>query len=828
MLKDFDAYNIIWRDTSFERKEIVVKDLRSGTTPLPNDLAQSFVQIQSGDVNLITVTVYFKKERRQGGTCLIQGQECSKWALTEYRQLVEMVETLETQEQLDLDWLTSQFSRPAIAQPHSSDQKREATPLPIRQSPDKSQTEDFGSAPRTPPKHATVSDECMTTPLHPVTSLSDLWPNSGDEQVSPSISPILMFPPSQTNEHYASSTLQSPSSSTPSLQPPTSASIPTGGDATCSAETTALSTSDAMLAPEVLSSPVPTTNLAAALSPPSAHDVTSIDTTSVEPMPDAVTPSVPSLSKAMEITPTDPTPTNNPPTHVVPFVKRSLLANANVEPHQCLATPCCQQQQQLMDARARIATLEEETASLRASLALLSARLDSVDQLARDNVVKISNGFKAADTYLSGQLANVEENWKALANTQKGIKSKVASLDSAKTTLTHVMRELQEKVDTLSASTSVHSSPSTHSSVCDSDMGPYLPPHDSSSDSGATPSTSSRNLSRGGNRRGAKIPVVANQRTDRHDNYQQPRRERHYNKRFNGPSPRQTLLTYSVIDDASAVVIGDSVLMNVSSERMARCPEEIVQVISVSGLKTPDLLVWLQQQPVCSHVQLVTIHIGVNDCKSGEVTSYTWDQILDGCRHVFPLARVQLSSIIQARGRLPINENIEFSNGNLFRVCRRRNVTFVDNSAVFRSRTGAPKKSLYRATPGDYIHPSIRGVMALEANFLIAGQPSDPPEATPTQSVCTTQPLHDASSSQSRDSHAQWAHTTPSYTSANYLRPAAFQSCAADGIPAQSSGPRCATFGVPYAPQWWTYAHHWPSLIPHPAHTSCFPPVQGH
>ena len=178
---------------------------------------------------------------------------------------------------------------------------------------------------------------------------------------------------------------------------------------------------------------------------------------------------------------------------------------------------------------------------------------------------------------------------------------------------------------------------------------------------------------------------------------------------------------------------------------MAMSQNENVQIITVSGLQTRDLLTWLQSQSVCSQVRLVTIHIGVNDCKSGEVTSRIWDQILDCCGRVFPLAGMQISPIIPARGRLPINRSISFSNANLLDVCRCRAVTFIDNDSLFRTRRGAPRKALYSLRPKDFIHPSLQGVKALAMNIKRAHQPNS----------CTlAQSGHTNTSTSSRHPHA--------------------------------------------------------------------------
>nr|KAG5687396.1 hypothetical protein BaRGS_021609 [Batillaria attramentaria] len=149
---------------------------------------------------------------------------------------------------------------------------------------------------------------------------------------------------------------------------------------------------------------------------------------------------------------------------------------------------------------------------------------------------------------------------------------------------------------------------------------------------------------------------------------------------------------------------------------MATYPGERVQIISVSGLKTKDLTTWLHQQDKATDIESVTFHIGVNDCKSGEVTSLSWDEIIGSCRRVFPNARLHASSIIPAKGRQNINRPIASSNANLHHVCQRRGVVFIDNRSTFVAESGAPRKALYRQDSGDFIHLSIRATALMMDN----------------------------------------------------------------------------------------------------------------
>ena len=351
------------------------------------------------------------------------------------------------------------------------------------------------------------------------------------------------------------------------------------------------------------------------------------------------------------------------------------------------------------------------------------------------------------------------------------MKGKIGRLDSAKATLTHVVREMQGKVASLT-------DPPTASKSGSDNLPALQPPR-------SDPSTEE----------GARIPVVIGQQAGilplNSNEPEAPHFKRHgrYDRRrYRGLTPGQTLSTYSVLTDITTLVIGDSVLSSMTPEQMTTGPDEVVQVIGVSGLKASDLLAWLSEQPDCSHVRRVTLHIGVNDCKRGEVTSRTWNQILDVCRQVFPLARIQMSSIIPARGKLPINESISFSNGNLYHVCKREGVTFIDNTSVFLTSKGAPRKALYRLKPGDFVHPSNDGLLALVANI----------KRSQSARISSYDAIQSAA-------YRQWA---DSHTARAVSGSPQWQFTAAPLYNCQSS---YGGYNVDFSPPWMKHNYYWPN-----------------
>ncbi|KAK7498743.1 hypothetical protein BaRGS_00010120 [Batillaria attramentaria] len=185
--------------------------------------------------------------------------------------------------------------------------------------------------------------------------------------------------------------------------------------------------------------------------------------------------------------------------------------------------------------------------------------------------------------------------------------------------------------------------------------------------------------------------------------------------------PAARLAQCSVKPDATAVIIGDSILRDMQGNKMATTPGERVQIISVSGLTAVDLTEWLLQQKPAPHAETVTLHVGVNDCKISEVTSKQWEDLVTQCRRVFPRARLQASTIIPAKGRHVLNQTISPSNSSLCHVCRKMGVTLINNTATFTAVSGAPRLALYR----DHIHPSYKGMIRLAGNIKRAGRPDE-------------------------------------------------------------------------------------------------------
>ena len=135
--------------------------------------------------------------------------------------------------------------------------------------------------------------------------------------------------------------------------------------------------------------------------------------------------------------------------------------------------------------------------------------------------------------------------------------------------------------------------------------------------------------------------------------------------------------------------------------------------ISITGLTAFQVAQWMQTLTPNPKVSRLVIHVGVNDCKGGEICTEQWSSLLSLCRSRFPSSTVIASSIIPARGRHPINSTIAKSNDNLKSVCRQHHVTYVDHHDTFVARSQAPKKVLY----DNALHPSRQCLLKLARNI---------------------------------------------------------------------------------------------------------------
>ncbi|KAL8565431.1 hypothetical protein ACOMHN_049408 [Nucella lapillus] len=178
-------------------------------------------------------------------------------------------------------------------------------------------------------------------------------------------------------------------------------------------------------------------------------------------------------------------------------------------------------------------------------------------------------------------------------------------------------------------------------------------------------------------------------------------------------APSQTLTEAEISPQTDYLIIGDYTLREVDQYKMNTGEFSSIQKISVSSLKTTDVLHWLHSLHPTPQITRLVLHVGINDCKGGDVTTEQWKALLVKCTTTFPAATVIVSSILPAFGKHNINPIITRSNQNFYGVCTELNLLFVNNRDAFVAKSGAPKKEMYK----DTLYPSHRCLLKLALNI---------------------------------------------------------------------------------------------------------------
>ena len=180
-------------------------------------------------------------------------------------------------------------------------------------------------------------------------------------------------------------------------------------------------------------------------------------------------------------------------------------------------------------------------------------------------------------------------------------------------------------------------------------------------------------------------------------------------------SPRSSvsLADTKAEDSTDYLIIGDSVLTLMRADKMNTGDYVSLQKISIPGLTAFQVAQWLQTLTPNPKVSRLVIHVGVNDCKGGEIYTEQWSSLLSLSRSRFPSATVITFSIIPAWGRHPMNPAITKSNHDLKSACRKQHVTCVDHHDTFAAKSQAPKKAWY----DNALYPSRQGLLKLDRNI---------------------------------------------------------------------------------------------------------------
>jgi hypothetical protein len=154
----------------------------------------------------------------------------------------------------------------------------------------------------------------------------------------------------------------------------------------------------------------------------------------------------------------------------------------------------------------------------------------------------------------------------------------------------------------------------------------------------------------------------------------------------------------------------------IQPERLFSMSSRQCEAISISGLAVEDVKHWLRLVPVYRDVRRLVLHVGVNTCfaTNDVITAAEWLELFTLLKKVFPLAQLQLSTILP-----PLNpdtalaKTVDDSNSHLAEMCRRTGATLINHYPTFRTTRGRAKKACY----ADNVHPSKMGTINIVTNI---------------------------------------------------------------------------------------------------------------
>ena len=159
--------------------------------------------------------------------------------------------------------------------------------------------------------------------------------------------------------------------------------------------------------------------------------------------------------------------------------------------------------------------------------------------------------------------------------------------------------------------------------------------------------------------------------------------------------------------DCRVLLIGDSATHGLKDTDVP------AHIICVPGMTIKQLGQWLSASSPQAHIYHVTVHAGLDSCHDIPISVDVWVSLSRALKRAFPNAIIQLSSMVPPVGNHPLRQAASTSTSNLSKACEAERVTFINNTPDFMTKSGAPKKVMYK----DRLHPSTRGCNILAHNL---------------------------------------------------------------------------------------------------------------
>ena len=147
-------------------------------------------------------------------------------------------------------------------------------------------------------------------------------------------------------------------------------------------------------------------------------------------------------------------------------------------------------------------------------------------------------------------------------------------------------------------------------------------------------------------------------------------------KSFQRQSQGDILSSLTITKRARKLLIGDPIIRCVHPRGLNSriCCK---QKLCVPGMKTKDMLQWMEKQDINPNILRAVIHIGLNDCQNED--NIIWGEIIACAKRIFPQASVSFSSILPVLNNQDLNQIISVTNRRLESSCCQSGAIFINN-----------------------------------------------------------------------------------------------------------------------------------------------------
>ena len=375
---------------------------------------------------------------------------------------------------------------------------------------------------------------------------------------------------------------------------------------------------------------------------------------------------------------------------------RSVSLNLHID--QCDIVTS--QQAQLNTACTTIQSMQHEIKELKLQLATTRKDLHTLQQtfeVLENTCAGIKNTMKVNTKDTSEKLQELRNEQTKLQGQTKDTGNTLQSLKDSQNT---IKKQLQTTITTKKMHTGSQTDQTNNASTAEDENNTYaVPTYNSFAPLAGAPenththssSTCKANSDKGRNTYPTHISKQTN--AQKSQDTLRPSHTNQQTSRISGnqqDNPVAVLNKQMIPGDCQTLILGDSALEGMKDSSMTE------HFICVPGISVNNLSQWLSSSPPSPHIQHVTFHVGIDSCKEKIVSVDEWRHMLKALIRVFPQANIKMSSIIPPYGNHPLRHSASESTTSLHHACKSEKVGFIDNTPGFLTKSGAPKRSMYK------------------------------------------------------------------------------------------------------------------------------------